>query len=73
MKKGTCPKCAGTDVWMTRQTGYDHNRLYTGFLSSVHIERFCCLGCGCIEEYIAAEDLQNQSKMERLRQKFTKV
>ncbi len=63
--------CNGTDVWKTQD--FIHNAFHSDWLHKVDLERYCCLSCGFIAEYISQEDLADAAKMERIRSNFHKA
>jgi predicted nucleic-acid-binding Zn-ribbon protein len=55
MRKGVCPKCGATDIRWKNRGGWGGN-LNTGFLKIARVDKFVCVSCGYLEEYVIRAD-----------------
>ena len=63
-----CPKCDSHDIIKIAgpaSVGYTQNKVPSGFMSSVNVDRFVCLNCGFSEEWI-----QKLNDLGKLRKKY---
>src|SRR5262245_19115052 len=52
MRTGVCPKCGAKEIRRRSGGGVDGCRVPTGLLTSARIDRFACVSCGYLEQYL---------------------
>jgi len=67
-----CPKCNGHEIYTNegRMKQGERAGLHLGGVRRFLISSYICAGCGFIEEYIENDDLQNEKKMSKLKDKW---
>ena len=79
MKKGTCIKCSGANVYTNARLTPRGERTFmagddSGKMSRrLFIEVVVCADCGYFEEYVIPQDLSDEKKMERLKSSWKKI
>lgn len=70
-----CPKCKSYEVYtdanktMKGQRSYSNISTFTTF----RVDLYLCLSCGYVEEYMSNRNLNDQSKIEKIRKHYQKV
>jgi predicted nucleic-acid-binding Zn-ribbon protein len=71
---GTCPKCQSKEVYTDKglpKRG-ERSSLPISSWSRLFVDLYICLDCGYFEEYVEQADLDNEKKMNKLKEMFGK-
>lgn len=70
----SCPKCQSTEIYTNEGHSKqgDRARFQISSFSTALISSYICTSCGFIEEYLENDDLNDQKKMLKLKEKWRK-
>lgn len=74
----TCPKCSSSEVYTNANVASRGDRCVmagggNSMKGRLFIDVVVCIECGYFEEYVEAEDLANQKKMDLLKGSWRKL
>lgn len=74
-ESGKCPQCGASEIYTDANMPSRGDRcsipidLWTGF----YVHTYVCINCGYFEEYMIDKDLQNEKKMNKIRETWKKI
>ncbi len=75
IKTGKCPVCGSTEVYDDRDKSYPNHRKYIviSATKSFAVDSYICLVCGYFKEFINDDDMKNEKKKTKVKEKWNKT
>lgn len=75
IKTGKCPVCGSAEVYDDRGESYPNNRKYIviSATKSLAVDSYICLVCGYFKEFINDDDMKNEKKKTKVKEKWNKT
>ncbi|MFT5819130.1 MAG: putative nucleic-acid-binding Zn-ribbon protein [Crocinitomix sp.] len=73
-KSNKCPKCGGSEIYSDESFSQRGASSQIGISnwSRISVTTYACMNCGFAEKYIDNNDMNNESKMDKIRSNWKK-
>lgn len=70
-----CPQCKSYEIYTDAHRSMKGQRSYMNVstFSTFKVDIYLCINCGYFEEYMSERNLQNKSKIEKIKVNYSKV